>query len=270
MPDAARVGTQARQGKGIRLLRVNAKLPIVLASVLACAGARAAMPPVIAAAVADPGRPAADTARDANRHPAELVAFAGIKPGDSVADFMPGTGYFTRIFSRVVGVKGEVYAITPSELAAKVPKLPATIAALAHDPSYSNVKPVVEPAAQVAQGLSLDAVWTSDNYHDMYGFFGAKTASAADASVFKALKPGGVFIVIDHAGLPGSSSTAPTTLHRIDPATVKAQVEAAGFVLEAESPVLQNPADPHTDKIFAPSIKGHTDQFVLKFRKPAR
>ena len=251
-------------------MRPSATLIIVLASALACSGARAAMPPVIAAAVADPGRPPVDTARDVNRHPAELVAFAGIKPGDSVVDLVPGTGYFTRILSRVVGVQGTVYAITPSELAAKVPKMPAGIEALAHEPSYANVKPVVQPVAETGRGLKLDAVWTSDNYHDIYGFFGAKSASAADASIFAALKPGGVFIVIDHAGLPGSSDTAATTLHRIDPATVKAQVQAAGFVLEAESPLLQNPADPHTDKVFAPSIKGHTDQFVFKFRKPAK
>ena len=242
----------------------------LLWSALATGAAQAAMPPVIAAAVADPGRPAADVARDAARHPAELVAFAGIKPGDNVADFVPGSGYFTRILSRVVGVQGTVYAITPSELAAKLPKMPAGIEALAHEPAYANVKPVVEPTAHAGQGLKLDAVWTSDNYHDLYGFFGARSASAADASIFAALKPGGVFIVIDHAGLPGSSDTAPTTLHRIDPATVKAQVQAAGFVLEAESPVLQNPADPHTEKVFAPSIKGHTDQFVLRFRKPAK
>ena len=188
----------------------------------------------------------------------------------AVADFVPGTGYFTRILSRVVGVQGTVYAITPSELAAKMPKMPAGMEALAHEPAYANIKPLVEPTAHTAQGLKLDAVWTSDNYHDIYGFFGAKSASAADASIFAALKPGGVFVVIDHAGLPGSSDTAPTTLHRIDPATVKAQAQAAGFMLEAESPLLQNPADPHTDKVFAPSIKGHTDQFVLKFRKPAR
>ena len=251
-------------------MRSNAKLLIALASALACTAAHAAMPPTIAAAVADPGRPAADTARDANRHPAELIAFAGIKPGDSVADFVPGTGYFTRILSRVVGVQGTVYAITPAELAAKVPKMPAGIEALAHEPAYANVRPLVQSTAETGRGLKLDVVWTSDNYHDIYGFFGAKSASAADASIFAALKPGGVFVVIDHAGLPGSSDTAPTTLHRIDPATVKAQVQAAGFVLEAESPLLQNPADPHTDKVFAPSIKGHTDQFAFKFRKPAK
>ena len=226
--------------------------------------------PAIAAAVAEPGRPAADVARDADRHPAALMVFAGIKPGDSVADLMPGTGYFTRILSRVVGVEGQVYAITPAELAAKMPKLPAAIEALAKQKEYSNVKPMVQPTAETARGLRLDAVWTSDNYHDMYGFFGAKSAAAADASIFAALKPGGVFIVIDHTGLPGSSSTAPTTLHRIDPAIVRAQVLAAGFVLDGQSNLLQNPADPHTDKVFAPAIKGHTDQFVMKFRKPAK
>ena len=248
------------------------KLAYLTATLLACAVPAWAqtVSPVVIAAVGQPGRPPEDVARDAFRHPAALIAFAGIKPGDSVADFMPGTGYFTRIFSRVVGVEGQVYAITPAELAAKVPKLPAAIEAIAKQKNYSNVKPLVEPTAGTAHGLKLDAVWTSDNYHDMYGFFGPAAAAAADASIFAALKPGGVFIVIDHVGLPGSSGTAPTTLHRIDPATVRAQVLAAGFVLDGQSTVLQNPADPHTDKVFAPAIKGHTDQFVLKFRKPAK
>ena len=228
------------------------------------------LPAPVASALASPDRPAADTARDAMRHPGELVAFAGIKAGDSVADFVPGGGYYTRIFSKVVGAQGHVYAITPSELAEKKPALASGIVELARSPGYANVTPVVQPTAQTARGLTLDAVWTSDNYHDVYGYFGAKSAAAADAAIFTALKPGGVFLVIDHVGLPGSSDTAPTTLHRIDPATVRAQVLAAGFVLEAESKLLYNAADPHTDKVFAPSIKGHTDQFVFKFRKPAK
>jgi predicted methyltransferase len=247
------------------------KIAALLATLALAAPATAqTVPPSVTAAVAAPGRPAADTARDAARHPAELVAFAGIAPGASVADLMPGTGYFTRIFSKVVGPKGHVYAITPSELAARVPKLPAGIAALAKEPGLANVTPLVEPTAQTARGLHLDAAWTSDNYHDVYGFFGPSAAAAFDAAVFAALKPGGTFVVIDHVGLPGSAGTAPTTLHRIDPATVKAQVLAAGFVLDAQSDLLRNPADPHTDKVFAPSIKGHTDQFVFKFRKPAK
>lgn len=218
---------------------------------------------------AAPDRPAADTARDAVRHPAELLDFAGIKPGDSVADFVPGTGYFTRIFSQKVGPQGHVYAITPAELAARKPQLAEGIAALAKQPGYANVTPLVEPTAKTATGLRLDVAWTDDNYHDVYGFFGPAAAAAADAAIFAALKPGGVFMVIDHVGLPGSSATAPTTLHRIDPATVRTQVTAAGFVLEAESKMLQNPADAHTQKVFDPAIRGHTDQFVMRFRKPA-
>jgi len=224
-------------------------------------------PPYITAAVANPDRPSADTARDAQRHPADLIAFAGLKPGDQVIDFIPGGGYFTRIFANIVGPKGRVYAITPTELAAKVPKMAQGMVELAEQPAFSNVVPLTQPVSVTGDGGDVDMVWTSDNYHDIYGFFGPDHAAAADAAIFNALKPGGVFIVIDHAALPGASATAPTTLHRIDPETVKSQVEAAGFKLEAESPILKNPADPHTEKVFAPDIRGHTDQFVLKFRK---
>jgi len=224
--------------------------------------------PTIAAAVANPDRPAADVARDGQRHPAELVAFAGLKPGDQVIDFIPGGGYFTRIFANVVGPKGRVYAITPSELAAKVPKMAQGMVELAEQPAFSNVVPLVQPVFVTGDGGNVDMVWTSDNYHDIYGFFGADHAEAADRAIFAAMKPGGVFIVIDHASLPGASATAPATLHRIDPATVKAQVEEAGFRLEAESGILRNPADTYTEKVFAPTIRGRTDQFVLKFRKP--
>ena len=128
--------------------------------------------------------------------------------------------------------------------------------------------PVVTPTAQTGSGESQDMAWTSNNYHDMYGFFGPQQAAAADASIFHALKPGGIFIVIDHIAPAGTSGTSPTTLHRIDLETVKTQVEAAGFKLEAESDILKNPADTHTLKVFDPAIRGKTDQFVFKFRKP--
>jgi predicted methyltransferase len=247
------------------------KIRLILAAAVLVAAAAHAAPPIarIAAAVASADRPDADRARDALRHPAELIRFAGLKPGDSIADFMPGGGYFTRIFSNLVGPQGHVYAITPSELAALMPKLPAGIKALAAEPAFANVTPMVQKTAQTGDGLTLDMVWTSDNYHDLYGFFGAQQAAAADASIFRALKPGGVFLVIDHVALPGSSAMAPTTLHRIDPETVKGQILAAGFVLEAQSDILRNPNDGHTEKVFVPAIRGRTDQFVFKFRKPA-
>ena len=220
-------------------------------------------------------RPAADAARDGARHTLALLVFSEVKPGDRVIDVVPGTGFFTRLFSHVAGPKGHVFAVTPAELAKAKPSLASAIATLATQPEYGNVTAVVEPTAAVgtaaeAAGGGVDLVWTSDNYHDLYGFFGAQQAAAMDAAVFRALKPGGLFVVIDHVALPGASATAPITLHRIDPETVKAQVLAAGFVLDATTDVLHNPADPHTAKVFAPEIKGHTDQFAFRFRKPAK
>ena len=229
--------------------------------------APAAISPAIQAAIASP-RPAADTARDASRKPAELLAFAGIKPGDKIGDLMPGTGYFTRLFSRVAGPSGHVYALVPAELAAKAPKIADAMKALAADPAYGNVSLVVAPTAQTAAPEKLDVVWTSQNYHDVYGFFGADAAAALDRAVFRALKPGGVFIVIDHVAATGAGAASTTTLHRIDPAIIQAQVLAAGFTMQATSDLLRNPADTHALKVFAPEIRGHTDQAVFEFRKP--
>jgi predicted methyltransferase len=236
-------------------------------------------PPYVTAAVADSARPAKDTQLDNDRKPAALVAFAGIKPGDKVADVMPGGGYFTRIFSKVVGANGHVYAVLPQALAAKVPpeKL-APIRALVVDPAYrGNTSLDVRPYDRLDVGAPLDVVWTSQNYHDVYGAVsvfsvdgstGPQQTANLDAAAFKALKPGGVFIVVDHAAAPGSGGRDAHTLHRIDPATVIDQAKAAGFVLEAQSDVLSNPQDAHDKSVFAPEIKGHTDKFVLKFRKP--
>jgi predicted methyltransferase len=231
----------------------------------------------IAAAVASPDRPAGDVARDALRKPAALLAFAGIKAGDRVADLIPGQGYFTRLFSNVVGATGHVYAIVPSELAQALPKAVDTAKALAAEPAFSNVSVLVLPTASLKAPEPLDVAWTSDNYHDLYAFFGPDQAQAFDKAVYAALKPGGVFIVIDHVGSPGLPPGVPANLdltlwmkhmHRIDPAIVKAQVLAAGFRLEAESTILANPADTHTQPIFIPVIRGKTDQFVFRFRKP--
>jgi predicted methyltransferase len=214
-------------------------------------------------------RPKADTDRDALRKPAAVIAFAGIKPGDKIGDLMPGQGYFTRIFSHLAGRGGHVYAIIPSELAAKAPKIAAAMKAIAADPAYANVTPVIVPTAQIAAPEKLDVVWTSQNYHDLYGFFGPDAAAGADAAIFRALKPGGLYIVIDHIAASGAGATSTTTLHRIDPDLVRAQVLAAGFTLEGTSDLLRNPADAHDKKVFDPAIRGKTDQFIMKFRKPA-
>jgi predicted methyltransferase len=236
-------------------------------------------PAYVTEAIADAARPAIDKQVDNDRKPAALVTFAGIKPGDDVADVMPGGGYFTRIFSKVVGAKGHVYAVIPESVAAKAPPEKfRPIHALVADPAYSgNTSLEIRPYDRLDVGAPLDVVWTSQNYHDVYGAVpvfsvsgstGPEQAAKLDAAAFKALKPGGVFIVVDHAATPGSGGRDSSTLHRIDPATVIAQAKAAGFELEGTSDVLSNPQDGHDKSVFSPGIKGHTDKFVLKFRKP--
>jgi len=230
------------------------------------------IPAYISAAVADPGRPAEDTQRDANRKPAETVQFAGIKPGDKVVELVPGHGYFTRIISKVVGPKGHVYALSPRRRPNAAPDSPDPVApttAIAADPAYSNVSVQVEPLALVTVSEPADVVFTAQNYHDVHNVPDVDIA-AFNKSVFDALKPGGVFVVVDHAAAAGSGARDTSTLHRIDPAAVKAEVLAAGFVFAGQSKVLENPQDDHTAKVFDPSIRGKTDQFIFKFRKPRK
>ncbi len=233
------------------------------------ASASPAMPAYVSAAVGDPVRPAADRVRDADRKPAEVIAFAGIKPGDTVADMLPGGGYFTRIFAKVAGPGGRVDAVVPSAMLTRVPGAADAVRAIAASPGYRNVSVLVEPLGQLAAHGPYDVVWTAQNYHDLHNTaLPAGAAAQVDKSVFAALKPGGVYLVEDHAATAGSGDRDSSSLHRIDEATVKSEVEAAGFTLEAQSPVLQNPRDDHTLKVFDPAIRGRTDQFVLKFRKP--
>ena len=227
------------------------------------------MPPTIAAAVADPARPAEDRARDAARKPAEVIAFAGVKPGDTVVDLIPGGGYFTRIFSKAVGPGGHVYALVPAALAKTYPQAVAAIRAVAAEPAYRNVTVLVEGVGKLVEQGPVDVVWTSQNYHDLHGpSLPPSTASGIDHAVLMALRPGGVYVIEDHVAEAGSGVRDAGTLHRIDPAFVRDEVVQAGFAFEAESPALHNLTDPHTARVFDPSIRGHTDQFVFKFRKP--
>jgi predicted methyltransferase len=228
------------------------------------------IPAYITAAVADPNRPEADTKRDADRKPADCIAFAGIKPGDKVADLIPGRGYFTRIFSKVVGDKGWVYSFIPSDLDELYKKNNITIPP-PPNPNYPNVSFIHAPIAKFVAPEKLDVVWTSQNYHDMHDkFFGPADVSAVNKAVYDSLKPGGVYIVLDHVAEAGSGLRDTDTLHRIDPAIVKKEVLAAGFVFAGESNVLHDPADDHTKKVFDSSIRGKTDQFIFKFRKPRK
>ena len=253
-----------------RLLISAATLMAVSLTAGTDAQAANSIPAAASAAVADPARPEADRQRDADRKPAESVAFAGLRPGQSVADLLPGRGYFTRIFSAVVGPKGRVYAVAPPKrpnAAADAPEPAAAVQAIAADPHYSNVTVSTQRLTELSLPEPVDLIWTSQNYHDFHNIPDIQVATI-DKAVFNALKPGGVFIVLDHAAQADSGFRDTATLHRIDPQAVKTEVVAAGFKFEGESDALRNPNDPHTVPVFDPSIRGKTDQFILKFRKP--
>lgn len=232
------------------------------------ADAPVSVPAFIASALGDPARPQADRDRDAARKPGEVLAFAGLKPGMKVIDLIPGQGYFTRIFSKAVGPNGRVYAYVPDELT-KIAKREPAVNAIARDPAYRNLKVILRVLPLFGAPEKADMVFTAQNYHDMHdAFMGPADLAVVNRAVFKALKPGGVYIVIDHSAKPGSGLSATETLHRIDPAVVRREVEAAGFVFEGESQLLRNPRDPLTANVFDAGIRGKTDQFIYKFRKP--
>jgi len=227
-----------------------------------------AVPAYVTAAIKDPAR-AADTKDDVRRQMAAVMTFAQVKPGEKVLELVPASGYWTRVFSAIVGPQGHVYTVWPDEMAKYSAKSYANWQKLVATPHYANVSLLKQSAAQLSAPAKVDLVFTAQNYHDYHDpFMGPVDMAKFDKAVFDALKPGGVFVVIDHVAPAGSGLADTNTLHRIDPAVVKQEVEAAGFVFDGESEALRNPADPHTKAVFDKSIRGHTDQFIYRFRKP--
>ena len=218
---------------------------------------------------------AADTGRreqakqDAKRHGPEILAFAGVRPGDKIADLIPGGGYWTRLLAKSVGPKGHVYGVWPAEYVKVDDDEPGPYRKLASSPGYENVTVIEQPAAAFATPETLDLVFTAQNYHDYFDkFMGPVDPAALNKAVFAALKPGGIYLVIDHVAETRSGHRDTDTLHRIDPVAVKAEVTTAGFRFVGESRLLANPADDHSKKVFDPAVRGTTDQFIYKFRKP--
>jgi predicted methyltransferase len=231
------------------------------------AAAVAADAPHILAAVADARRPAEDTARDANRHPAETLAFARIELGDRVADIFPGGGYWTRMFAVAVGESGRVYpTIRPEGVSGEYENPVLAVAA-----QYPNATMARVPYDQLAFPEPLDVIFTAQNYHDMaLTEYNLGDRNAMNRAAFAALKPGGLYVVIDHAAIDGSpiQTDAQKTNHRIDQDMVRREVETAGFVFDGEADFLRNPQDSRTASVFDEAIRGRTDQFVMRFRKP--
>lgn len=238
------------------------------AAVHAIAADTKAPPAYVSAALNDPGRPKADTDNDALRKPAEMLAFAGIKPGSLVAELVPGGGYFTRIFAKAVAPGGHVYALSGPGRAGQV----AAAATIAADPRYGGVVTYAEsPLEAVTTPRPVDVVWTSRNYHD----WTPAQRAGVNKAAFAMLKPGGIYIVLDHSAVVGTGNFAmeqpggpANALHRIDENQVKLDVLKAGFKLVGENNTLRNPKDTRTNRVFDNTIRGDTDQFILKFQKP--
>jgi predicted methyltransferase len=250
----------------MKKLHLAAALIAVLALASSAQGQRNAGPSAgIRAAVSDPTRPAEDSARDGGRHPAEIVAFAGVRPGMRIVELAPGGGYYTRILAQAVGPRGHVYAVVSPGFAARPESMARFQRLIA---GYPNVEIVVSDIRTLTMAQPVDMVWTSENYHDFHNAQGADLA-ALNRAVFGVLRPGGTYYIEDHAA-PGTGVTATSTLHRIDPQAVRDEVTAAGFRFDAASPVLANADDPHTARSTDAALRGRTDRFAMRFRKPAR
>lgn len=235
------------------------------AAAIALAAHASEIPDHIAAAVADTARPENDTKRDAERKPGEVLAFAGIEPGDRVADLGPGQGYYTRILANAVGADGVVYAANFDWIAERFPQSADGLKALEGWGAHGNIRPLTVPMEAPSFPEALDIAFISLLYHD--GHWQERDMARMNAAIFAALKPGGLYIVIDHVAEAGSGARDAGTLHRIDPKLVMDEVLAAGFVLDGESDVLANPEDDHTQSVFG-DLRGRTDQFAYRFRKP--
>ena len=199
----------------------------------------------------------------------ELGRFARVHAGSTVMDVWPGSGDWTRLFSDIVGSEGRVYSFVPAELAHFKSDPVGQMRALAKEPGRENVEVVSADLVALPQRLqSLDVVWLHLFYHDLHTAL-VQTRGATPAgfnrAVHERLKPGGFYVIVDHVAATGTRASRAESLHRIDPAAVREEVETAGFVLDAESTVLANKDDPHSSKVFDPSIKGETDRFAYRF-----
>jgi len=214
-------------------------------------------------ALSDDRRLPEEVARDPLRKPAEMLAFMNLQPGHAIADIRPEEGYFTRLFAPVVGAGGHVYAFVPNQTAGRENAFADTLAS-----TYPNTTRVTGALETMTFDQPLDVVFMGEEYHDFtIPRFGVDVA-AMNRRVFEVLKPGGLYVILDHAAADGAGVSVSGSLHRIEAAELRRQVEAAGFVFDGETTAVANPADDHTVTVFDPAIRGHTDRFVYRFRKP--
>ena len=226
------------------------------------------------AAINDIARPATDRATDEARKPGELLAFAQIDRGDFVGDYIMGGGYLTRLLAMAVGPNGKVYAFQPDEFIAMRPEYAdeqdAAVAPYADDRGNPlNVFALRGPIAAPGFPQKLDTIVTAMNLHDLFlEQIPEGSAQTAIAALYDALKPGGTLVVVDHHATDGAGVEAANLLHRMDGGLARKALTEAGFVIEEESDLYANPDDPRDTVVFDDSIRGRTDQFAWRLRKP--
>jgi predicted methyltransferase len=220
-------------------------------------------PDYVRKAVQSPERTPAMTARDADRKPAELLVLSGVKPGDKVVEFAAFGQYFSTMLTSIIGDKGMLYMYD-------LPYMEARTGAASRDfvAKHPNSKFEIVDYNAMTLPIDVDVVFNVLYYHDLP--LNKIDTAALNAKIFKALKPGGVFFIVDHNAAPGSGTRDVEKLHRIDPEVIRKEVKAAGFELVEDSKLLASPTDDHSWMVFSPGKRGTTDQSVLKFRKPAR
>ena len=247
---------------------------LTTAALMASAAITVAAPTAqMKAAVADSARPSADTARDENRKPAQMLEFAGITPGKIVVDLLPGNaGYFTRIFAKAVEPNGWVYAYFSNhndEALRKQGRDPDNLM-LDLKRTYKNLGVIHGPLTSFVTPRPVDVVWTSLNYHDLHNKNFGVNVNVVLKQIYSSIKPGGTLVVVDHAAADNAPADVTSTLHRIKKSDVISQVEGAGFKLVAESDALHYATDDGSKRVFENDIRGKTNQFILKFQKPRR
>lgn len=241
------------------------RIPLLMLLALSSAVAQAWTVDELAAALQAAARSEADKARDADRKPAEVLVFAGVQPGMTVLDVMAGGGWYTEVLSVAVGPDGTVYSENPAWLLEAMNGAPAK--ALSKRLADGRLPNVVRVDRGLEEGkippASIDIALTALNLHDTYDRFGRGAAVSQLRQIARTLKPDGVLILIDHAGLPDQDNAR---LHRIVPDLVREMVREAGFEIVAEGDMLRHPEDDKTKMVFAKGIRGKTDRFVLKLR----
>ncbi|HEY4296717.1 MAG TPA: methyltransferase [Paraburkholderia sp.] len=222
-------------------------------------------------ALGDRSRPRRDRARDVRDHTAGVLNFIGIATGDRIVDFLPFRGYFTRLFASLVGDSGCVFATIPAECTRieRIENGRREVEQFARE-KHNVVMLAGSAEAAGSPPGEIDVFFIALNYHDLHApLMGPVNIRMFNEAVFRALKPGGRYVIVDHAACPDASTSAPQTLHRIDPEVVRREVEAAGFEYSGEHDALRNPHDGHASSVFARGVRYRTDRFVMKLRKPA-